>query len=208
MTTNDEIYATGLLTRALDPATQPPAIREFLNAENAWIDQLVRRGMRVIDLGCGTGRHLGLVAPRLVLGVGVDYERGYIAAARHRTVAGPVHFLVADATRVPLDGRFDLALCLNNTWGTVADKQAVLDEMRRLAPAPGSRVLTVYGTSSIAARCEWYPRLGHGIATITETFIETTHGFCSEHFTEERLGHLVGPSTIRPLATVGYRVTF
>jgi hypothetical protein len=30
---NDEVYAAGLLNRALDPATQSPEIRAFLQAE-------------------------------------------------------------------------------------------------------------------------------------------------------------------------------
>lgn len=30
---NDEVYAAGLLNRALDPATQPPEIQAFLRAE-------------------------------------------------------------------------------------------------------------------------------------------------------------------------------
>ena len=30
---NDDVYASGLLNRALDPATQPPEIQAFLRAE-------------------------------------------------------------------------------------------------------------------------------------------------------------------------------
>ncbi len=89
--TNDEAYAAGILNRALDPSSQPEAIRDFLRAE----------------------------------------ER-----------------LVADATAVPLDVEFDVALCLTNTWGTMSDKLAVLGEMRRLAPKPGSRILTVFAPPS------------------------------------------------------------
>jgi hypothetical protein len=30
---NDEVYSAGLFNRALDPATQPPEIRSYLQAE-------------------------------------------------------------------------------------------------------------------------------------------------------------------------------
>ncbi|HJS46944.1 MAG TPA: class I SAM-dependent methyltransferase, partial [Gemmatimonadales bacterium] len=92
---NDEIYAAGLLLRALDPATQPPAIREWLRQESARLREIVGEGRRVVDFGCGTGRHLADLAPRLALGVGLDYERSYLAVARDRRIVGPVHFVLA-----------------------------------------------------------------------------------------------------------------
>src|SRR5579871_4746356 len=55
---NEQVYAAGLLNRALDPATQPPEIRAFLQAEIDLLNDLVVDGMSVIDVGCGTGRHL------------------------------------------------------------------------------------------------------------------------------------------------------
>ncbi|MEA2713280.1 MAG: hypothetical protein QOK27_1241, partial [Gemmatimonadales bacterium] len=72
---NDDVYASGLLNRALDPTTQPPKIQAFLRAELDLLDDLLKEGMRVLDVGCGTGRHLVLLRDRLRLGVGVDYER-------------------------------------------------------------------------------------------------------------------------------------
>ncbi len=54
---NDEVYAAGLLNRALDPATQPPEIQAFLRAELDLLHDVVTEGARVIDVGCGTGRH-------------------------------------------------------------------------------------------------------------------------------------------------------
>jgi len=49
--TNDQVYAAGLLNKALDPATQPEAIRAFLRAEEELVRDLVPRGGRVVDLG-------------------------------------------------------------------------------------------------------------------------------------------------------------
>ena len=41
---NDEVYAAGLLNRALDPATQPPEIRAFLTAEVDLLNDVITEG--------------------------------------------------------------------------------------------------------------------------------------------------------------------
>ena len=205
---NDDAYAGGLLTRALNPATQPPEIRAYLAAEIALLRALATDGMRLVDLGCGTGRHLALLRDRLALGRGVDYQQAYIDEARRSIGGAPLQSLVSDATAVPVDTEFDLAICMTNSWGTMTDQAGVLAEMRRLAPGSGRRLLSVYADASVAARCAWYHRLGDDVTVVGDTYLETASGFRSEHFTEARLRALVGPCVIQPLADVAYAVTF
>jgi SAM-dependent methyltransferase len=117
---NGELYAGGLLNRALDPATQPLQIRAFLQAEIALLSDVIVDGIAMVDVGCGTGRHLAMLRDRLRIGVGVDYEHGYIAEAHRTAGGGRLHFVTGDATHLPLRGSFDIAACLTNTWGTMA----------------------------------------------------------------------------------------
>jgi ubiquinone/menaquinone biosynthesis C-methylase UbiE len=205
---NDEVYAAGLLNRALDPATQPPEIRAFLQAEIELLDDVIADGMTVIDVGCGTGRHLAMLRGRLRIGVGVDYEHASIVEAHRHAAARGVHFVTGDATRLPIRASFDVATCLTNTWGTMSDKTAVLNEMRRLAPTPRMRLLSVYAEASILPRREWYRRLGHVVVEESAECLMTEGGFRSEHFSEARLRNLVGDCTIRPIAGIAYVVTF
>ncbi len=205
---NDDVYAAGLLNRALDPAMQPPEVQGFFRAELDLLHDVVEEGMRVIDVGCGTGRHLVLLRDRLRLGAGVDYERRYIAEATHRAGASHLHFVVGDATAIPISTVFDLAVCLLNTWGTMSDKAGVLREMRRLAPKPHTRLLSVYSEASVPARREWYRRLGHAVVEETDEYLVTEGGFRSEHFSDARLRSLLGDCTIRPIAGIGRAVAF
>jgi SAM-dependent methyltransferase len=205
---NEQVYAGGLLNRALDPATQPPEIRAFLQAEIDLLRDLIAQGMRVVDFGCGTGRHLALLRERLALGVGVDYQQQYIAEANRLAGSSTLHFVTGDATAVPLQLAFDFAICMTNTWGTMSDKAGVLREMCRLAPRPQSRLLSVYAPASVPARSEWYRRLGHAVLEVSEEFLVTDGGFRSEHFSEARLRGLVGDCVVRPLTDIGFAVTF
>lgn len=205
---NDDVYAAGLLNRALDPATQPPEIQAFLRAELDLLHDVIMQGMQVIDVGCGTGRHLLLLRDRLRLGLGVDYEHSYIAEADRRASAPHLHFITCDASAIPVVAAFDFAMCLTNTWGTMSDKTGVLREMRRLAPKPGTRLLSVYSQASVPSRREWYRRLGHAVLEETGEYLVTEGGFRSEQFSETRLRSIVGDCAIRPLAGIAYVVTF
>jgi ubiquinone/menaquinone biosynthesis C-methylase UbiE len=205
---NDEVYASGLLIRALDPATQPPEIRAFMQAEIDRLGEIVAEGMSWLDVGCGTGRHLTLLRDRVRLGVGVDYESAYVVAARQRSGPGRLHFVAGDATRLPLQGPYDLATCLTNTWGTMSDKRAVLDEMRRCAPQPTMRLLSVFSESSVPARREWYRRFGHRVVEESDEWLVTDGGLRSEHFTEARLRALIGNCTVTRCTQVAYVVRF
>ncbi len=72
----------------------------------------LRPGMRVLEIGCGTGLNLPLLCRGVGESgrvVGVDYSAAMLRRARRR--AGPaVELIEADASRLALDERFDAAL--------------------------------------------------------------------------------------------------
>jgi ubiquinone/menaquinone biosynthesis C-methylase UbiE len=205
---NEQVYAAGLLNRALDPATQPAEIRAFLQAEIDLLNDIVVEGMSMIDVGCGTGRHLTMLRNRLRTGVGVDYEHAYVVDARRRGGASRLHFVTGNATCLPIRAQFDLGICMTNTWGTMNDQKGVLNEMRRCVPQPRMRLLSVFAEASVEARREWYRHLGHTVVQESTEYLMTDGGLRSEHFTKARLQSLVGDCTIRPCADIAYIVTF
>jgi SAM-dependent methyltransferase len=63
----------------------------------------------ILDVGCGTGRHLELLGPQFER-VGVDLSEEMLAVARER--CPDVEFHAADMTAMDLGRRFDVVTCL------------------------------------------------------------------------------------------------
>ncbi len=205
------IYAAGALHRFLNPENQPPRVTKFLQEENEELMDAINPGARVVDFGCGTGRHLQLLSQkRGVTGAGFDIEKTYIQEATQRKLPG-TRFVVGDCRRPPLKSGFDVAICMNNTLGNITEQEKVIAAMRQLATA---RIISVYTPDSILDRKEWYRRAGLTITQSTETFIKARdaqlHPFQSYHFSLRQLRELLGEdASIRTIGDgFGYIANF
>jgi ubiquinone/menaquinone biosynthesis C-methylase UbiE len=116
----DATRAEGLAEATRDPAAAFASLR-----------------LRVLDVGCGTGDQLRIMAPLVAPGsaVGVDLSATLIARAQQRTDLGPanVSFQVGDACELPFaDATFDrvvanqILLHLADPWQAVAEMRRVL----------------------------------------------------------------------------------
>jgi len=99
----------------------------------------LRAGMRVLDVGCGPGRHSHALARQNIEVVGVDISPRFIDVAREAAPAGAT-FEVADARRLNFDAEFDAVISLcQGGFGLVRDDDpSVLDGIVR-ALRPGGR---------------------------------------------------------------------
>ena len=66
-------------------------------------------GQRVLDVGCGPGRHAHELARRGLTVVGVDIAAAFVRHARADAPSG-AHFVRADARRLPVRAGFDVVL--------------------------------------------------------------------------------------------------
>jgi 2-polyprenyl-3-methyl-5-hydroxy-6-metoxy-1,4-benzoquinol methylase len=107
-------------------------------------------GDRVLDLGCGEGRHLvGACFAAPVAAVGVDLSVGDLATARRRLeevelAAGASHRLICGrAEQLPFaDHSFDVVIC-SEVLEHIDDYEQVLSECRRLLKPDGTLVASV-----------------------------------------------------------------
>ncbi|MBI2704091.1 MAG: methyltransferase domain-containing protein [Actinobacteria bacterium] len=86
--------------------------RGTANEVSFLIDEMgLAPGMRVLDVGCGPGRHAHELGGRGFEVVGVDISRTFIDVARRRSTPG-VSFAVADARTLVFDSEFDAVISL------------------------------------------------------------------------------------------------
>jgi len=95
--------------------------------------------MRVLDLGCGHGRHANELAARGYEVVGVDIVQKFleIAEGEARARGLPAHYVLGDIRGLPWVEEFDRAICLFDVLGFFRDDEnaaAVAGAARALRP--------------------------------------------------------------------------
>ena len=109
-----------------------------------------RPGERVLDAGCGTGRHLGPLLRARSHPVGVDFSRGMLNIARRNYPEVPL--ALADLQRpLPFEtGRFDAVLCAL-IGEHLNELPLALEELHRVLRAEGRLLFSVYHPEMAAA---------------------------------------------------------
>jgi len=103
----------------------------------------VEAGQRVLDVGCGAGVFLGLVAARGAKAFGIDASEALIAAARARVPTAELR--VGDMESLPYeDDSFDMVTGFNSFF-FATDMVAALREAGRVARPGAPVVIQVWG---------------------------------------------------------------
>jgi SAM-dependent methyltransferase len=117
---------------------------EFFHVEDLrYLRFLVPKGLRVLELGCGTGDTLAALEP--AYGIGIDFSPTMIEHARR---AHPeIEFRVGDIehpdTLITLQGPLDVILIVD-TLGSLEDCQALLENLHRLCSRETRLVVAYY----------------------------------------------------------------
>jgi 2-polyprenyl-3-methyl-5-hydroxy-6-metoxy-1,4-benzoquinol methylase/GNAT superfamily N-acetyltransferase len=96
----------------------------------------IRSGDRVVDFGCGPGRHSLELASLGVRVTGVDYVRSFVSDARSKAAERNLpnaEFVLGDCRTVELNATFDAAICVYDVIGSYADDLQNLAILKNLA---------------------------------------------------------------------------
>ena len=136
----DDRLAAEHLRRVYEIAS--PRVRQYLEAELAYVLGRLGPGDVVLELGCGYGRAIGPLAEKARLVVGVDTSLASLALARDELKGREnVRLVNADAVHVAFrDGAFDVVACIQNGISAFhVDPRALMAESVRVAKAGASR---------------------------------------------------------------------
>ena len=109
----------------------------------------LRPGMRVLDVGCGPGRHAYALAERGIEVLGIDISRRFVELADGAAPVGAT-FQRLDARRMQFEAEFDAVICLcQGGFGMMTadgDDETVLAGMSRALSVGGRLALSAFSS--------------------------------------------------------------
>lgn len=179
------------LRRCYEIAT--PRVKQYLEAEIAFLLEHLRPGDRVLELGCGYGRVLKRLMEKAEGVVGIDTSYASLLLAREEVGPIPSCGLIAmNAADLGLhDHAFDLVACIQNGISAFRTDQRRLIQGAVRVTRPGGKVLfSSYSHRFWNDRLEWFQRqaeegligeidrgaTGNGVIVCKDGFRATTLG--------------------------------
>lgn len=167
-----------------------PEIKEWFSKEIQFLKENIKPDSKILDVGCGFGRHMKILANFSKEVVGIDDNDNMIKKAKDRfSNFKNVKLFLQNAQKLNFeDEYFDYVICMTNTFGNVLKtKINVLKEMKRVCRKGGKIIISVYSDKSFKIRKKSYEKIGLHITKVEDRIVYTKEGLISEYFTEQQL---------------------
>ncbi|HXZ42201.1 MAG TPA: class I SAM-dependent methyltransferase [Terriglobales bacterium] len=137
----------------------PPRIKSYLEAEIEFVLSKTTSSMLALELGCGYGRVLERLLPRVRMACGIDTSLSSLRMALEYLGHKPsVCLACMDSVQMGLrDRAFDLTICIQNGICAFAvDQQQLLQEAIRVTRSGGLVMFSSYTPQFWKDRLEWF----------------------------------------------------
>lgn len=170
-----------------------PKIKNWFQKEIDYLKKNIKPNSKILDVGCGFGRHIEIIADFSKEIIGIDNNSDMIKKAKNRlSNFKNVKLFVMNAKKLSFkDDYFDYIICMTNTFGDFPDiKEDVLREMKRVCKKDGKIIISVYNDKALEIRREDYEKVGLHIIEIKNGVIYTKEGLITEQFSKSQLKEL------------------
>ena len=163
----------------------------------------LRKGERLLDVGCGTGKYLVKFAERTDYVVGVDFSRAFLKQAKIEAkrlgLNQNIDIILGDAMNLPfIESIFDEIICINTVQYAVDDSK-LFAEIHRVAKNDGRSVIDGLCISEL--------RLGYTIWNLRNLFRKMLGkkriGLYRNYYTHISFKHSLAKKKLIPIRVIG-----
>jgi len=170
-----------------------PEIKDWFQKEIEYLQNNIKPNSKILDVGCGFGRHIQILASFSKKIIGIDNDEIMIRKAEQNlSNFDNVKLLLQEAGKLSFtDNSFDYVICMTNTFGNFPNiRLDVLREMKRVCKKGGKIIISVYSERALEIRKKDYEKVGLHITKFENGIIYTEEGLISEQFTKPQLEEL------------------
>ncbi|MEK6833128.1 MAG: class I SAM-dependent methyltransferase, partial [Nanoarchaeota archaeon] len=179
----------------------PELIQEFLDGEIEFISEHIKPNSSILEIGCGYGRLLKIMAKKSKQLVGIDFSNRMVELSK-KNLEGKenVDIQLMEADKLTFnDNFFDYVVCLDNSFGNMPKIELdVLKEMKRVCKNGGEIIISVFSENAKDVQRENYERIGLTNIKDDGKAIHTAEGFYSRRFAKEELKSLFNNAGLEP----------
>ncbi len=170
-----------------------PEIKKWFQEEIDYLKRDIKPDSKILDVGCGFGRHIKVLAPFSEEVVGVDNNGDMLNKAKQNlSNFKNIKLFIQDAQKLEFDdASFDYIICMTNTFGTFLNKkQKILREMKKVLKQNGKIIISVYSEKATNVRIKNYEKVGLHIEKMKDGKIYLKEGHITEQFSNRQLVRL------------------